>query len=91
MTEWGVVTVIVALVGLITAVAAPMIRLNGTLTRLMTQMESFVTGLDEFKVRYKEQLRDLNATDRKLGDRINDHEHRITVLESTAEDEKGGH
>ena len=50
MTEWGVVTVIVALVGLIAAVAAPMVKLN---------------------------------------ERIDDHEHRITVLETTADEERG--
>ena len=33
MTEWGVVTVIVALVGLIATVAAPIIKLTGTASR----------------------------------------------------------
>lgn len=89
MTEWGVVTVIVALVGLIAAVAAPMVKLNGTLTRLTTQMDSFVAWLEAFKLRYKEQLRDLNDTDQKLCERIDDHEHRITVLETTADEERG--
>ena len=39
MTEWGVVTVIVALVGLIATVAAPIVKLTGTINTLSGKVE----------------------------------------------------
>ncbi len=36
MTEWGVVTVIIALGGFVLAIVAPVIKLNTTITRLTT-------------------------------------------------------
>lgn len=81
MTEWGVVGVIIAMVGLIISVATPMIKLNSTLTRLITQMDNFSNGLAAFQVRYKEQLasqKEINETHQK---ELDNHEHRITVLE----------
>ena len=81
MTEWGVVGVIIAMVGLIISVATPMIKLNSTLTKLITQMDNFSNGLAAFQVRYKEQLasqKEINDTHQK---ELDDHEHRITVLE----------
>ena len=39
MTEWGVFGVIVALVSFVVAVGAPMLKLNGTITRLSTIIE----------------------------------------------------
>lgn len=81
MTEWGVVGVIIAMVGLIISVATPMIKLNSTLTKLITQMDNFSNGLAAFQVRYKEQLasqKEINETQQK---ELDNHEHRITVLE----------
>lgn len=81
MTEWGVVGVIIAMVGLIISVATPMIKLNSTLTKLITQMDNFSNGLAAFQVRYKEQLasqKEINETHQK---ELDNHEHRITVLE----------
>lgn len=81
--EWTVVTVIIALVGLFVAVATPIIKLNATLAKLITQMESFRNGLDEFKVRYTSQLQEFKETHDDLYNKVDDHEHRITVLETT--------
>lgn len=82
MNEWTVVTVIVALVGLIATVATPMIKLNGTISALSSQVKLLLDNLDEFKTRYKEQLRDLNETDQMLFNKINDHETRLSKLET---------
>ena len=82
MTEWGVVTVIVALVGLIATVAAPIIKLTGTINTLSGKVELLLANLDDFKARYKETLEELKATDQKQYDKLNDHEHRITQLEA---------
>lgn len=81
--EWTVVTVIVALVGLFAAVAGPIIRLNATIVKLTTQMETFMQGLAEFKKRYTNQMNDCKRTHEELYDKVDNHEHRITVLEAT--------
>ena len=80
MTEWGVVTVIVALVGLIATVAAPIIKLTGTINTLSGKVELLLANLDDFKARYKETLEELKETDQKQYDKLNAHEHRITQL-----------
>ena len=82
MTEWGVVTVIVALVGLIATVAAPIIKLTGTINTLSGKVELLLSNLDEFKSRYKETLEERKETDQRQYNQLNDHEHRITQLEA---------
>lgn len=81
MTEWEVVGVIVALVGLGAAVITPIIKLNTTLTTL-TQLVSKVgqdlSDVTERNSKTHARIFDaLEAEDAK----INDHEIRITVLE----------
>lgn len=82
MTEWGVVTVVVALVGLVATVAAPIIKLTGTINTLSGKVELLLNNLDEFKTRYKETLEELKETDQCQYNQLNDHEHRITQLEA---------
>ncbi len=82
MTEWTVVTVVISLVGLLVAVATPIIKLNATITRLTTQMENFMKGLGEFKTRYTSQLTECKRTHADLYDKVDNHERRITVLEA---------
>lgn len=86
--EWTVVTVIVSLVGLLIAVATPIIKLNSTITKLTTQMEHFMNGLDEFKKRYTSQLQEFKETHDDLYEKVDDHEHRITVLETSNKEER---
>ena len=80
--EWTVVTVIVSLVGLLAAVATPIARLNSTIAKLTTQMEAFMNGLDEFKKRYTNQLQEFHKTHEDIYEKVNNHEKRITVLET---------
>ena len=47
MTEWGVVGVIVALVGFLAATAGPLLKLNGAITRLTVAVEGFQKSLDK--------------------------------------------
>lgn len=86
MTEWTVVTVVVALVGLVVAVAGPLIKLNTTLAKLDAnvdalrgEMKSLTTRNSESHDRIFKRLDETDTT-------INDHETRITVLETA----KGG-
>ncbi len=80
--EWTVVTVIIALVGLFAAVAGPMLKLNSTIAKLIAQVEAFQNGLEEFKKRYTSQLEEFKGTHDDLYGKVNDHEKRITVLET---------
>ena len=47
MTEWGVVGVVVALVGFLAATAGPLLKLNGAITRLTVAVEGFQKSLDK--------------------------------------------
>lgn len=82
MTEWGVVGVIVTLIGLVVAIATPMVKLNTTLTRLSTQMENFVNGLEAFKKRYTDQVEKFEKEHGDIREELSEHEKRIIVLES---------
>ena len=79
--EWEVVGVIVVLVGLIASISGPMLKLNGTLTRLNTKMENFTEGLEKFQGRYKDHLKEQGEINEKHQAELDNHEHRITVLE----------
>ena len=63
MTEWGVVGVIVVLLGLLGTVTAPMIRLNTTLTKLNDKFDT----LDE-------RLTDVSASNHASHRRLWEHE-----------------
>lgn len=86
MNEWEVVGVIVVLLGLIASISGPMIKLNGTLTRLNTKMEHFTEGLEKFQGRYKDHLKEQGEINTKYQNELDDHEHRITVLETKERD-----
>ena len=49
MNEWGVVTVIIALVGLFATVSKPIIKLNKTITELSTDLKQVMTRLDKLE------------------------------------------
>lgn len=68
--EWQVVTTIVVLVGLIVTIVTPMIKLNSSIVKLTDA----VSNLQVFQDMNKEKLSEHQG-------KIEDHEHRITVLE----------
>lgn len=79
--EWQVVTVIVALVGLVTAIVAPLIRLNTSITKL-------TVTLDQALERLAKQEENSHASHKRIWDknkeqdkRLNDHEKRISFIE----------
>lgn len=81
--EWTIVTVIVSLVGLLIAIGTPIVKLNSTITKLTTQIDFFINGLNEFKKRYTNQVDSCKKKHADIYDKVNDHEHRITILETT--------
>lgn len=81
MTEWDIVTVLAAVVGLFAAVGAPVIRLNATMTRLSTLVEALEKKVDNQAASSKESHRRLWEHNDEQDGKIADHEKRITILE----------
>lgn len=95
MTEWTVVTVIIALAGLLATVAAPLSKNTKAMTRLGEQINHLLYRIDhdeqdltDFKAkaaaRHEKIFNQLEAHDGK----INDHEHRIKDLENKKEEKQ---
>jgi len=86
LTEWSVVGVLIAIVGLIAAVAKPMLSLNASITRLTTLLDSLRQELhlvsDKNAKGHDRLWRKLEQQEETL----EQHEHRITVLEEHRED-----
>ena len=88
MVEWDVVTVIIAIVGLIVTVAVPLNKNTSAMTSLREQLSSLAKQLDEEKQalddmreksakKHGEIFGQLDEHEKTLGD----HEHRIKDLE----------
>ncbi len=77
MTEWGVFGVIVALVSFVVAVAAPMLKLNGTITRLSTIIEQFSKRLDKLEHNDEITKSSTRESHRRLHDRIDKNDELI--------------
>ena len=85
MTEWEVVSVIVVLIGLVVSIATPILKLNSTIVKLNTTINIIMDNLEAFKKRYTETLAELRHTDEAQETKLENHEHRITVLENKKE------
>jgi len=81
MTEWTVVLVVIALIGLIATVVPPIVKLNNSITKLTTCFESLTIELKEFKRKNDDSHDKLWNTVNEHDDKINNHDTRITVLE----------
>lgn len=86
MNEFDVVNVIVVLVGLLITVGTPILKLTNSMNTLSGQVTLLLKNLDDFKDRYKDNLKELKDTDQDLYDKYNDHETRITKLETEMKD-----
>ena len=80
--------VIVTLVGLAVAVGGPVLKLNGSITRLTTLLQAIEHRLDALEQGAKEQRTHAAESHRRIwahndeqDDRLEDHEKRITLLE----------
>ena len=85
MTEWGVVGVIIAVVGLFFTVGKPVINLNTSITKLTVTVDRLQKDYDDLKTRAHEEVNDLavknSDSHRRIHDKLDDHEQRITDLE----------
>ena len=91
MNEWGVVLVIISLVGLGSAIITPILKLNTTMVKLTASVDNlnkdivdikkdmgeFVNGNHNSHVRIHERIDDCGEMLKKHEGRINDLEHKL--------------
>ena len=85
MTEWQVVGVIIALVGRVGAIVAPLIRLNSTITKLTLTVDHLVKDMDEQHRRSHDAHTKLWDHQNEQDEKLVNHEIRITKLENRKE------
>lgn len=92
MTEWNIVTVIVVIVGLIGTVAAPLIKntramtqLSGEIKNLIYRIEQNEKETDELKNKASSRHKQIFDRLDEQGEKINNHEGRISALEHKEE------
>lgn len=93
MDQWTLVSSLSLLVGLTAAVAGPIVKLNGTISRLSAILEHVLSRLDKLEGE-DEKLRARNeASERMLGNRIDHQDRRLNHCENCLallEQNKGG-
>lgn len=82
MNEWGVVGVIIALVGLGATVLKPIITLNTSIVKLTERMERVSGDLNEINRQNTENHKRIWDRIDEHGDKLLDHEERIDHLEN---------
>lgn len=82
MTEWGVMGVITALVGLFITVVRPLLTLNSSIVRLTERMEHLSAELNELTVRNTEKHKRIWDRVDEQAELLADHEKRIDHLEN---------
>lgn len=88
VTEWTVVTVIIALVGLVGTVTVPLLKNTRTLTRISLELERISEKLAEerqeleaFKDKASDRHGKIFGELQEHAEKLTDHEYRITAIE----------
>lgn len=81
MTEWGVVGVIVVLLGLGVSIVKPIVSLTRSITELTVTMRDFKQDLDNLTVNNTESHRRIWRHNEEQDEQIQDHETRIQIIE----------
>ena len=88
MTEWTVFGVIAALATFTIAIVTPIIKLNGTITKLSVILENVLQRIeklesqdDVFKKERKEAHEKIHNRIDSVEEEVNDHEKRIFAIE----------
>ena len=82
MTEWGVFGVIVTLIGFAAAIIKPIVTLNTSITTLRNAIDALGKELEKQNEENRDSHDRLWRHNDKQDDMLNDHEKRITILES---------
>lgn len=85
MTEWAVVGVIIALVGLVAAVAGPMLKLNTTLVNATLELKHLKENLKEALTQNTDAHKRLWKEIDRHDEQIKDHDRRIQRIEDKRE------
>lgn len=85
MTEWEVVGVIVTLLGLITAIVAPILKLNSSVVTLNATANFLTDEMREFREGNHEAHRDIYGRLDKKGKILERHETQLESHEKTLE------
>lgn len=95
MTEWNIVTVIAVIVGLIGTVAAPLMKNTRAMTQLGAEIKNLIYRIeineketDELKVKASSRHKQIFDRLDEQGEKINNHEGRISALEHERKEEK---
>ena len=88
MTEWGVVVVLISLVGLATAIGKPILALNTTITKLTAAVDELRGDLAVLTGKNTESHRRLWEHNEEQDKILGNHEGRIKVLENRKENEE---
>ena len=87
MTEWEVVGVIIALVGLVGIFAKVAFNISSTLTKLTTTLENLQQCLIDLEASKKETHKRIFGRLDEHEEKLNDHECRIKLLEGDRKNE----
>jgi predicted nucleic acid-binding Zn-ribbon protein len=87
MTEWTVVTVVIALTGLVLTVVRPVVNLNTSITKLTDAVSTLQENLKEFMTRNADSHDKLWKHNDSQDTVLSDHETRLQIIEKTS---KGG-
>ena len=82
MNEWTVVTSLSVVVGLAAAVAGPLVKLNGTISRLSTILEYVLVRLDKLEGEDEKLRTKGEEMERLLGSRIDGQDKRLNHCEN---------
>ena len=85
MTEWQVVGVIVALIGLVASIVTPMLRLNSTIATLTAAVKENSKALERHEIHSREAHKRLHGRIDEVEDKVDDQESRLTALEAKTE------
>lgn len=84
--EWTTVTVIIALVGLVAAIAAPCVKLASAVTKNTQATETLTGQFKDFIQQNHEAHGKLWEKEDEQDERLGDHETRISVLEHSGKE-----
>lgn len=82
MNEWTVVTSLSVVVGLAAAVAGPLVKLNGTISRLSAILEHVLSQLDKLEGEDEKLRVRGEEIERHLGSRIDGQDKRLNLCEN---------
>lgn len=71
MNEWGVVLVIISLIGLVTAIVTPLLKLNTAITKLNVTLSNLNDLVYENK-------NNQTTHEKESNEKFENHEHRLT-------------